>query len=96
MKSFIILAMILVSTSTFAAAVAVTTVASLGVTTTFQDDIPKMEAKQVLNDAQEAFQSGKISALLGQKLNNILAGNAELSEDEALEVVIKNAEKALN
>lgn len=64
-------------------------------TSTTGHKIRKMEAVAVINDAQEAMQSGKISVLLGMKINETMNANLELSEVEALELVIESAESIL-
>lgn len=63
--------------------------------TTTADRLGKVEAVAVLNDAQEAIQSGKISILLGSKINEKMNSNNDLSEVEALELVIESAEAIL-
>ena len=67
----------------------------LSYVSTTGDSVRKAEATAILNDAQEAMQSGKFSALLNQKINDVLDANNEISEIEALEVVIESAQIVL-
>lgn len=54
------------------------------------------EALQVLNDGQNYIQSGKMSAFLAEKIKNIQSVNVELSDEEALDALIQDAESILN
>ena len=55
----------------------------------------KLQAQAVINDAQEMMQTGSISLLLSEKIQEAQNLNDGLSESEALDVLIEAAEKAL-
>ena len=51
-----------------------------------------MEAQAVLNDAQEMMQTGFVSILLLEKIQETQKLNAGLSESEALDILIESAQ----
>lgn len=53
------------------------------------------QAAVVINDSQEFFQSGKLSAFLGQKIKDAQVVNPGASEEEALDMLINEAEAIL-
>jgi hypothetical protein len=55
----------------------------------------KLQAAIILNDAQQLIQTGKVSILLAQKIKDVQATNTEISESEALEIVVVRAEEIL-
>lgn len=57
--------------------------------------VRKAQAETILNDAQEFMQSGKASTFLSQKIKELQADNAGMSEDDALEVLIEVAQSVL-
>ena len=56
----------------------------------------KVQAEYVIEDTQEMLQSGRISILLSQKIKEIQAANQDLSDAEALDILIETAEKVLS
>ncbi len=52
----------------------------------------KLVAQAVENDAQNFLQTGEMSLLLNNQVNNILAQNSELSIEEAITIVLQFAE----
>lgn len=55
----------------------------------------KQEAAQVLNDSQEYLQSGTISVLLNQKINEILINDQDLSLEDALDLIVESVKTKL-
>lgn len=55
----------------------------------------KQEAAQVINDSQEYLQSGTISVLLNQKLNEIIINDQELSLEDAMDLIVESAKAKL-
>jgi hypothetical protein len=49
----------------------------------------------VINDSQEFFQSGKLSVFLSQKISDAKALNAGASDEEALDMLLNEAESLL-
>lgn len=99
MKILIAIISIFATANSFAASLndssAVTTVLPYATSATTVT-LPKLQAAIVLNDAQEAMQSGKISTFLAQKIKDIQSSNSTMSESDALEVVIADAQEILN
>lgn len=62
--------------------------ASFGMTTvlTSLDDFKMAEI--ILNDSQEYLQTGKISVLLADKINLLQSEDSEISESEAVDLII--------
>lgn len=58
---------------------------------TFATSDSNVFAKVLLNDTQEAMQSGKISVLLAQKIREIQAQDSEVSVLEAIEILAAEA-----
>jgi hypothetical protein len=52
---------------------------------------PCKEAVQVIADAQDYMQSGKVSTFLGQKIKEIQTSDSSLSAEEALDVLTASA-----
>lgn len=102
MKSTIIMLSFVLSANVFAtgdtspfAASSFSTIIYLG--TTFESTTGpafphKMEAQAVLNDAQEMMQTGFVSILLLEKIQETQKLNAGLSESEALDILIESAQ----
>lgn len=53
------------------------------------------EAVQVIADAQDYIQSGKISSFLGQKIKEVQASDTSLSAEEVLDVLTASAAEVL-
>lgn len=53
------------------------------------------EATQVLEDSQNYIQSGEMSAFLSGKVRDVQAAYSEMSEGEALDALIQDAELIL-
>jgi hypothetical protein len=73
-----------------------TTCEAMGSTISYKGDPNLKLAELAVNDAQEYYNSGNISPLLEQFISNIKFSDKELSNEEALEIVIERAEKMLN
>jgi hypothetical protein len=56
---------------------------------------PHKEAIQVINDSQEFIQSGDMSVLLDQKINEAQKINQDLSVEDALDLIVASAEAKL-
>ena len=56
----------------------------------------KVQAEAVVNDAQDMLQTGKVSLFLSQKIQEAQAQNLDLSEAEALDVIIESAYSILS
>lgn len=87
MKLIIVGLFVLISSQTFAASFALSSFISSG-------NICK-EATETINDTQDFIQSGILSAALEQKLNDVKAENANLSTEEALDLLVTNANMTL-
>jgi hypothetical protein len=55
----------------------------------------KTEAAQVINDTQEFMQSGNLSVLLNQKLNEVQKENQDLSLEDAMDLIVESAKTKL-
>lgn len=86
MKKLIILA-VLISGQSFAASFGLSTFMSSG-------NICK-EATETINDTQNFILSGEMSVALEQKLNDIRSEEGNLSTEEALDLLVANAEETL-
>lgn len=53
------------------------------------------QAEMVLNDSQEFIQTGNLTAFLGQKIKDTQSLNAGISKEEALDLLISDAESQL-
>lgn len=53
--------------------------------------LEKVQAAAILNDSQEFFQSGKLSAFLAQKVSEVQSEN-EVSVEEAVDLLVNAAE----
>jgi hypothetical protein len=99
MKIFIALLSVFVTANSFGASLndasAVTTILPYATSATTVT-LPKLQAAIVLNDAQEAMQSGKVSTFLAQKIKDVQTSNSTMSESDALEIVIADAQEILN
>ena len=56
----------------------------------------KAEATVLLNDAQEMLQNGNISLFLSQKIQEVQNLNVDISEVEALDIIIESAHVSLS
>lgn len=54
------------------------------------------QAALVLNDSQEFFQSGKLSAFLAQKVSEVQSEVSDASVEEAVDLLVNEAESILN
>lgn len=57
---------------------------------TTSGELQKAQAAAIINDSQEYFQSGKLSAFLAQKVAEVQA-QSELSIDEAVDALVDDA-----
>lgn len=74
----------------------VSTIATLAPTAgTTASTSPRYKAQLVLNDAQEAMQSGKISVFLAQQIKAVQALDAEVSVYDAIEILAIDATEVL-
>lgn len=53
------------------------------------------QAALVLNDSQEFFQSGKLSAFLAQKVSEVQSEVSDASVEEAVDLLVNEAESIL-
>ena len=51
----------------------------------------KVEAEQIINDAQDFIQTGILSALLNQKVNEVQKDDENLSLEDALDLIVSSA-----
>lgn len=56
----------------------------------------KAEATVLLNDAQEMLQNGNVSLFLSQKIQEVQNLNVDISEVEALDILIESAHISLS
>ena len=56
----------------------------------------KVQAEAVINDAQDMLQTGEVSLFLSQKIQETQALNDDLSEGEALDMIIDSAQAILS
>lgn len=101
MKKFIIVLTLILSANTFAAEVflpsAITAVAAVTVgATRLINSRQHKEAAEIIDDAQAFNESGTISLFLSQKIQELQAINPELSNSEALDLLLFNSQKILN
>jgi hypothetical protein len=57
---------------------------------TTSGELQKAQAAAIINDSQEYFQSGKLSAFLAQKVSEVQT-ESELSVDEAVDALVQDA-----
>ena len=98
MKTFLIaitLMSSIVSTQTHAAAVVAigTTVLTSGSLTAFTAGVRK--AQIIANDGQEYYNSGTLSPELAEAVKNVLETQTDLSQDEAVDLLMNEAEELL-
>jgi hypothetical protein len=86
MKKLIVLA-VLISTQTFAS--------SFGASSFITSGNICKEARDTINDTQNYILSGQLSVSLQQKLIDLKKQNAELSTEEALDLLVSNAEEVI-
>lgn len=104
MKNSLIILSLILSVSAFASDVVYSVADSSVLTTalpmlssaTSSDTVPNKQAQMVLNDAQEYMLSGSATTFLGQKIKDVKAQNADMSESEALALLIEEAEQILS
>lgn len=65
-------------------------------TATTSGGFAQKQAALVLNDSQEFFQSGKLSAFLSQKVSEVQAEITDASVEEAIDLLVNEAEGILN
>ena len=56
----------------------------------------KVQAEAVINDAQDMLQTGEVSLFLSQKIQETQALNLDLSEADALDILIESAYSILS
>lgn len=64
-------------------------------TTLYSGGFPCKEAVEILNDAEEYALSGKLSASLNQRIQDLQTDNNELSTEEALDLLVDSANATL-
>ena len=100
MKTTIALLSLVLSANVFAYSLADSTVLTsaspLLSSATTSGTIPEKQAAMVINDSQEFFQSGRLSVFLSQTINDAKAVNAGVSDEEALDMLINEAQSILN
>ncbi|MBC7714913.1 MAG: hypothetical protein H7177_16315 [Rhizobacter sp.] len=99
MKTTIALLSLVISANVFAYSLAdstvLTTASPMLSSATTSGTLPQKQAQQVINDAQDLIQDGKMSAFLNQKIKEIQAVHADASEADALDLLINQAESVL-
>ena len=98
MKKLIAVATLALSLNSFAASFVGTTLLptqSLALSSVSTSGGMQKEAAQVINDSQELIQSGKMSAFLSQKIKDIQAQDASVSDQDALDALISVSEHIL-
>ena len=100
MKTTIALLSLVISANVFAYSVAdssvLTSAAPMLSSATSSGSGTQKLAALILNDAQELIQYGKMSSFLNQKIKEIQATHTDASQSEALDLLINQAEAALN
>lgn len=96
MKSLLVLVSIVMSGSVFANSIAQTVSSPLMSSAATSLGLAEKQAEIVLNDAQEYLLSGAASSFLSQKIKETKTLNSDLSESEALEILLQDAEKILS
>lgn len=99
MKKLIAIATLALSVNAFSASFVGTTLLptqSLALSSVSTSGNVQKEAAQVINDSQELIQSGKMTAFLSEKIKNIQAQDAAVSDSEALDALISVSEQILN
>ena len=56
---------------------------------------PKAQANLVINDFQLAMNTGIVSLFLSEKIQGIQSQNEDISESEALDILLENAQETL-
>lgn len=93
MKLIVASLALILSTNLFAVSFVVAPAASTSVSSA----IPyKTQAVLILNDAQEYMQSGKASVFLSQRIKEVQSVNVDASENDALEILVNEAQSVLN
>lgn len=99
MKTSVALLTLVLSANVFAYSLrdstVLTTAAPILSSASSSGTLPDKQAAMVLNDSQEFFQSGKLSVFLSQKIKETQAIDAEVSQEEALDLLINEAELIL-
>ncbi len=99
MKTTIALLSLVLSANVFAYSIADSTVLTSATpllsSATTSGTLPEKQAAMVINDSQEFFQSGKLSVFLSQKISDAKALNAGASDEEALDMLLNEAESLL-
>ena len=100
MKFTIAMLSLVVSANVFAFSIGYSTVGTVITpaisTAGIQGDLPKLQANAVLSDTQEMLQTGVASLFLSQKIRETQALNNDISEEEALDILIESAQEILS
>ena len=100
MKTLIMAFTLIASTHVYASESAVTSTIevlafSAGSSVMTTDGKANKEASKTINDAQNYIQSGTLSISLAEKIKNRQKENASLSTDEALDLIVVDAQKII-
>lgn len=99
MKKMIALLTIVISTNIFAYSLVDSTLLTSALpllsSASTSDTTPEKQAQIVLNDAQAFFQDGSLSVFLSQKIKDAQSINKGISEADALEMLINEAQAIL-
>lgn len=98
MKKLITIVTLAISVNAFSASFVGTTLLptqSLALSSVSTAGGLQKEAAQVINDSQELLASGTMSAFLSQKISDIQASDASISNTEALDALIRVSEHIL-
>ena len=96
MKTLLVLVSIIMSGTALANSIAQTVSSPLLSSAVSSLGLAEKQAEIVLNDAQEYLLSGTASSFLDQKIKETKSLNSDLSETEALEILLQDAEKILS
>lgn len=100
MKFTIALLALVISANVTAKAVghatAITSVIPMLSSSAVSGGLPKLQANAILEDTQEMLQTGTASAFLSQKIRETQALNNDISEEEALDILIESAQEILS
>ena len=97
MKSTIVMLSLVFSVNAFASTLAPTiwTSVTAGIAGVVVTSNAKVQSLAVLNDAQEMLNTGRTSLFLSQKIQETQDLNEDLSEVEALDILIESAQNIL-
>jgi hypothetical protein len=97
MKSMLIVtALVIMSGNVFASSVVQTALAPFATSALTTLGPAFKQAQIIVNDAQEYLQTGTATTFLAQKISEIQAEDSAISDSEALEILLENAQIILD